>query len=228
MKRLISVLSIAILSCVLMACSAFSPEQPERVPEPEKSFGLLKPNEKQSLMNYSFIGSQILQRRCVVCHDSSKKVNFETYELVKANLQQIKDAVFVKETMPKLGTLTEEEKRLLWNWIFLEAPFQSEVNPPEIDSLTPSYESIQRHIFEPACITCHNETNTGKRVRLDRQSLLDSPLVLIDLENVDESGLLVALNRKDEKRMPPEKEGYAALKPEQIQIIRDWIKNGAN
>ena len=63
---------------------------------------------------------------------------------------------------------------------------------------------------------------------LDRQSLLDSPLMLIDLVNVDESGLLIALERTDDKRMPLAEEGYSALAPEQIRIIREWISNGAN
>lgn len=91
-----------------------------------------------------------------------------------------------------------------------------------------TYESIRSHIIEPKCLTCHNPTGEGNKVPLDRQGLLDSPLELVLPGNADESGLIIALERKDDKRMPPAKEGYSALKPEQIQIIREWINNGAN
>ncbi|OYZ23551.1 MAG: hypothetical protein B7Y39_04390 [Bdellovibrio sp. 28-41-41] len=227
MKTLVRFTSLILMAGVLSSCYYTRLKTPATVVDDQK-FGYLKPAEKMSMMNYDFIGSRILKPRCIACHDSSKNVNLETYDLVKSNLLKIKNAVFIEESMPKRGSLTDEEKRLLWNWILLDAPFQSEQTPPQEEPMVATYDSIRMHIFEPICSTCHNPDGTGKRVLLDRQSLLDSPLVLIDLENNDESGLLVALERKDDKRMPPAKEGYSALKPEQIEIIREWIKNGAN
>ena len=193
-----------------------------------QNFGDLKPDEKLSMMNYTFINSRILQPKCVSCHGGSGDVNIESYDSIKSNLSKIQEAVFVTETMPKRGALTSEEKRLLWNWIRMGAPRESAEPPPEEEPMIATYESIRSHIIEPKCLTCHNPAGEGNKVPLDRQGLLDSPLELVLPGNADESGLIIALERKDDKRMPPAKEGYSALKPEQIQIIREWINNGAN
>lgn len=227
MKALIRFLSLVLMAGVLSSCHYTRLKTPPEAIDNQK-FGNLKPAEKMSMMNYDFISSRILKPRCIACHDSSKDVNLETYDLVKSNLLKIKNSVFVEESMPKRGSLTDEEKRLLWNWILLDAPIRSEEESPEVEPMIATFDSIRMNIFEPVCSTCHNPDGTGKRILLDRQSLLDSPLLLIDFEIPEESGLLVALERKDDKRMPPAKEGYSALKPEQIEIIREWIKNGAN
>ncbi len=179
-------------------------------------------------MNYGFINSRVLQPRCVSCHRAGEKVNLETYESVFSQLATIDKAVFVEQTMPKRGQLRDDERRWLGNWLRAGAPLNSPKPPPMVEPLVATYESIRQHIFEPVCLTCHHPTGTGKQILLDRQSLLDSPLMLIDLVNVDESGLLIALERTDHKRMPLAEEGYSALAPEQIRIIREWISNGAN
>lgn len=194
-----------------------------------QNFGDINSEEKATLMNYKFISSKILEAKCTSCHGSSGNVNLESYESVVANLDKIQTSVFVAQTMPKQGALTPEEKRLLWNWIKMGAPLDSVVPPPpEEEPLIATYESIRTHIIEPKCITCHNPTGTGNKIGLDKESLLNSPLELVLPGNADESGLIIALERTDNKRMPPAEEGYSALKAEQIQIIRNWINNGAN
>ncbi len=193
-----------------------------------QNFGELKPGEQATMMNYKFINSRIFQAKCTSCHGNSGDVNLESYDAVKANLSKIQSAVFAEQTMPKRGTLEPDEKRLLWNWIRAGAPLDSAEPPPPEDPLVATYDSIRTHIIETKCITCHNPTGTGKRVGLDREALLNSPLELVLPGNADESGLIIALERIDDKRMPPAKEGYVALKAEAIQVIREWIMNGAN
>ncbi|HEY8272238.1 MAG TPA: c-type cytochrome domain-containing protein [Pseudobdellovibrionaceae bacterium] len=95
------------------------------------------------------------------------------------------------------------------------------------EPLVPSYESINKRIFIAACKDCHNSGGSGKRVLLDKVSLLNSPLELVIPGNPDESGLVLSLERNDDKRMPPSKEGYAPLKEEEKAVIRKWIENGA-
>ena len=56
---------------------------------------------------------------------------------------------------------------------------------------------------------------------------MNSPLELVIPGNADESGLVVALERSDDKRMPPGKEGYSVLKDDAKLAIRKWIENGA-
>lgn len=190
--------------------------------------GDLLPEEKASMMNYSFINSRIFQPKCVACHRAGDKVNLQTYDAVFSQLAAINRAVFVDQIMPKRGELTGDERRLLANWLRLGGPLVSPKGPPPVEPLIATYDSIRQHIFEPICLNCHNPKGSGKRVMLDRQSLLDSPLILIDTTNVEESGLLIALERADDKRMPLAKEGYSALAPEEINVIREWITNGAN
>lgn len=193
-----------------------------------QALGTIDQNEKLTMMNYEFINTRIISPKCMNCHGNSGNVNLESYENVVSHLASIRKTVFVEQTMPKRGSLTTDEKRLLMNWIALGAPRQSEAPPPQDNNpLVPTFESINQHIFEPACLSCHSLTGTGKRILLDKASLLNSPLELVIPGNADESGLVVDVERTDDKRMPPAKEGYSELKPEQKAAIRKWIMNGA-
>lgn len=193
-----------------------------------QAFGNLDPQEKLTMMNYQFISSRILEPKCTSCHGTSGRINLETYDSVVSHLNVIKKSVFQEQTMPKRGALTNDEKRLLWNWISLGAPRESDAPPPpELDPLVPTYESINKHIFQTRCIDCHNPTGSGKRILMDKESLLNSPLELIIPGNSDESGLVIALERSDDKRMPPAKDGYSELTDEEKLAIRRWIDSGA-
>ncbi|MBN8538938.1 MAG: hypothetical protein J0L82_01025 [Deltaproteobacteria bacterium] len=225
MKTVFRALSLMLVAGLIGACNYTRLKEGA---DTVQNFGDVSPSEKATMMNYRFINSRILEAKCTSCHGNSGDVNLESYELVKANLSKIQTAVFVEQTMPKRGALTLEEKRLLWNWINMGAPLESAESPPEEEPLIATYESIRSHIIEPKCITCHNPMGTGNKVGLDKESLLNSPLELVLPGSADESGLIIALERKDDKRMPPAKEGYSALKPEVIQVIREWINNGAN
>jgi mono/diheme cytochrome c family protein len=131
--------------------------------------------------------------------------------------------------MPKNGHLSTEERRLFWHWLEMGAPKDSEGLPPDQNQkpLIATYDSINEHIFQKVCVDCHSPGKSGKRVPLDKESLLNSPLELVLPGNPDESGLVVAIERNDEKRMPPAKEGYSTLKAEEKAAIRKWIENNA-
>lgn len=184
---------------------------------------------EQAKLSYSLINSEILQTKCIGCHGNSGGVNLETYQNIFDNLSKIKTSVFSKKTMPKNNSLTAEQEKMLWNWIELNAPeyAQTPENEPQSEPLTPTYSSIYKNIFAPKCISCHSPGNQAERVPLDKEELLDSPLELVLPNNPDESGLVIAVERTDRKRMPPEKEGYAPLKDEEKSAIRKWIADGA-
>lgn len=188
------------------------------------------PKEEQLKLSYDLINQKVLQPKCVSCHGSSGGVNLESYENVKSWLGDIKRSVFVTSTMPKKNILTDEEKRYLWNWIEIGAPVaaQNPVDQPiEPDPLTATYDSIYKNIFVSKCNTCHSDGNSGERVPLTKAELLDSPLELVLPENPDESGLVIAVERDDYKRMPPAKDGYEALEEQEKVVIRKWIEDGA-
>ena len=187
------------------------------------------PEEKLSSLSYSVVGQKIFSPKCISCHGNSGNISLESYSDITRNIALIKKAVFDEKTMPKRGSLTEEELSYLWNWIKLGAPEQAQNGnvAPIPEPILPTYDSISRNVFQTSCKDCHNPTGTGKRILFDKDALLNSPLELIIPNNPDESGLVVTLERIDSKRMPPAKEGYSALKDEAKAAIRKWIENGA-
>lgn len=187
------------------------------------------PPDQKAQLSYGLVDAQVLGPRCVACHGTSGGVSLERYSDVMANLDKIKNAVFVTHTMPKRGDLNDREMSILWSWIEIGAPEQApgcgnECNPPPLE---PTYDSIKQNIFERKCVACHSPGKPAARVSLEKNDLLNSPLELALPGNPDESGLVIAVERNDDKRMPPAKEGYSPLKTEEKSAIRDWIQNGA-
>lgn len=97
--------------------------------------------------------------------------------------------------------------------------------PPTIP-LGPTFTAIKENIFLKRCTTCHSETGSGKRIPLaTKEDLLNSPLELVIPKNSDESGLVLAITRTDDKRMPPPPR--KSLTEDEINAIKLWIQNGA-
>lgn len=183
-------------------------------------------------LSYGVINEKVFLPKCISCHGASGQIRLETYSDVVQNLALIKKTVFDEKSMPKRGFLNSEELSYLWSWMKMGAPEQAQnggTNPPPaaMPPIEPTFDSINTHVFQSSCKECHNAAGTGKRVLLDRESLMTSPLELILPGNPDESGLVVAIERSDDKRMPPANEGYAELKLEIKLAVRKWIKNGA-
>lgn len=199
-------------------------------PESENNQKYILSSEKLSELSYSLLNQKVFAPKCVSCHGNSGGVNLENFAEVTNNLNGIKNSVFITGTMPRQNGLTDEEMSLLWNWIKLGAPEQAQnpTFPPVVsEPLQPTFASIDKNIFQTKCFTCHRPGQSGQRVPLDKDSLVNSPLELVIPENADESGLVIAIERTDYKRMPPAKEGYAALKDNEKEVIRLWITNGA-
>ncbi len=99
-------------------------------------------------------------------------------------------------------------------------------NPPDL-LLEPKFSSIKEKIFEHKCVSCHGTGITAEKVPLMKwDELLNSPRELVIPKNTEESGLLIAIERTDDKRMPPPSSDFP-LKTEEITAIRDWILQGA-
>lgn len=186
------------------------------------------PPEQKAQLSYVYIYQTVFAPKCVSCHGNSGRVNLETYQGALDHLSVIKKSVFQKQNMPRLGSLSFNQKAALWNWIEMGAPKDGDGTLPPPDPITPTYDSIDQHIFQVKCITCHTAGKTGERILLDKESLLNSPLELVIPGNADESGLVVAVERADDKRMPTAKEGYSKLTDEEIGAIRKWIMDGAS
>ena len=202
--------------------------KPQHIP-PDKHAEFKLPQEKIASLSYGLINEKIFKNKCIYCHDNSKKIGLENYADVVKNLKGIKTSVFDEKSMPKKGLLTNEELSTLWNWIQLGAPKFAKDGSPVVspEPILATYDSINKNVFQTSCKDCHNPKESGKRVLLDKESLLNSPLELIIPGNADESGLTLAIERIDNKRMPPAKDGYAIVSDEAKLAIRKWIENGA-
>ena len=184
-------------------------------------------SEEKLKLSYNVLNQKVFFPKCVSCHGESGGVNLESYSEILKSLDLVKQSVFFTQSMPKNNFLTQDEKRLLWNWIDMDAPQQAQdpiSEPPWPEPIQANYESINKNIFIPKCNSCHSTGNTGGRILLTKEDLLNSPMELVLPGNPDESGLVIAVERDDKKRMPPEKDGYAGLKDEEKIAIRKWIE----
>lgn len=187
------------------------------------------PKEQKAKLSYAYVNQQVFLPKCVSCHGTSGGVSLDSFSQVQSRIRSIKAAVFEKKTMPKNDSLSQEQLSILWSWIDIGAPeTQPDSEPVETTPLAAKFESIDKNIFQIRCITCHSPTGTGKRILLGKSDLLSSPLDLVLPGNPDESGLVIAIERADDKRMPPAKGGYSELKIDEKLAIREWIKNGAS
>lgn len=216
-------IAFILLIFVLASCRA------THVPGLIEDKKLTLPQQKLSTLSYALLNQSVFIPKCVSCHGTSGKVRLETYPDLVDNKNLIIKAVFQEKTMPKRGSLSNEELSYLWNWLQMGSPqfaLNGQIDPP-FEPLIATYDSIDKHIFQVACKDCHNPEGSGKRILLDKDSLMSSPLELILPGNPEESGLVIAIERNDGKRMPPSKEGFSALSSEAKAIVRTWIENGA-
>ncbi|GAB5442464.1 MAG: hypothetical protein Fues2KO_28130 [Fuerstiella sp.] len=85
-------------------------------------------------------------------------------------------------------------------------------------------------LLQEKCYSCHGVLKQEGNLRLETLPLMqqggDSGAV-ISAGNADDSLLLERVAADEDYRMPPADEG-AALKPDEIELLRRWIKQGAN
>jgi mono/diheme cytochrome c family protein len=187
-------------------------------------------------LSYGVVRARVFSPRCIACHGNSGGVNLDSYESTITNLVQIRRTTLELKTMPKGAPLSKDEAALLSAWIQMGAPKDAPNGSsapaplPGSGPLEPTFLSIKENIFSNRCVVCHNAAAPGaaKNVPLDNKSdLLNSPRDLVLPGNADESGLVIAIERNDDKRMPPASSGAASLSADEIKKIRQWIQSGA-
>ena len=97
-----------------------------------------------------------------------------------------------------------------------------------------SFNETIQPILSENCYACHGLDSAARKasLRLDRADFAYAPHgqsgPAIIPGNPDKSPLIRRIESKDPKfRMPPE-EAHRALKPEQIALLRQWVKEGAH
>ncbi len=212
------------------------PPSPKPSPSPSPTPGPWNPND----LSYEFVNQEVLKPRCLVCHGSGASIGLETYSLVKSRMRDIIRAVLVEKSMPKNAALSKREYDILLTWIANGAPELPDTEPkptpgptatpsptPTPAPLEPTFDSIKKNILTVRCIACHSGTGPAKHIPMQtREDLVDSPREIVIPGNPDESGIVLAIERTDSKRMPPPDAG-AALSQKEKDVIRKWIQDGA-
>lgn len=116
---------------------------------------------------------------------------------------------------------------LLFAWLLFLAPttFAFDRMVDEHDQL---YLQSIKPLLEKHCYACHGGLKQEAGLRLDTAASIlqggnSGPVV--DSADVSQSELLKRITANDESLMPPKHEGER-LKPEQVQMISDWMKSG--
>ena len=195
---------------------------------------------------YEWISKNIIESRCVLCHNTLKprgKVDLSSYEALIASTGkekrpivpgQAEKSTFFLELLeqkmpPDIKKLTNEETAALRLWIEQGAvggpipPNPGPVptpNPPE-----PNYVWLQRNVFGRKCGSCHGIPQTIAKVDFTTyNTLLGSlgkklkPLVP---HSPEQSGIYTEIVSGS---MPPARKANSAV---EIEAVRQWINNGA-
>jgi uncharacterized membrane protein len=177
----------------------------------------------------------IIKARCATCHGTKMgnmgKVNLETFAAVLEKVDEIEHAVFEKNSMPPGNALEDKLLAKLRAWIDSGTPLD------EKGERRPTYASIQSQILGKKCVSCHTGENAAAGIRLDSyDGIMGSevkgaegkPAVpLVSPEKPSASRMVQVLWQKDKKFMPPSWSKIAALTPEEVALIKRWIKTGA-
>lgn len=185
-------------------------------------------------VSYSMVSSRVFQPYCISCHGSSGGVNFESYDSAKSVLSRIQQAVFVGKTMPKAPSpaLGPEDSKILAAWIKAGGPEMplnggpdTQPSPPVLE---PRFASIKSLIIDRKCLRCHSAGGLAERVPLGTlDNLLNSPLDIVIPKNADESDIVLVLQTGARKPMPPLDSGITPVSAGELQIVKEWINNGA-
>lgn len=206
-----------IVGVLISGCQFYYKEKPQE--------GFLLPSDLSSI-SYQMVSEKVLSTRCISCHGNSGGVNLESYASVKQHLGAIERTALITKTMPKNGSLNSSELALLSAWIKAGAPENPQAPIPE-EPLKANFDSIKKKIIDRRCIACHSLEGKASGVPLTSlKEILDSPREIVIPYNPDESGLILATERMDGKRMPPPETGNP-LSQDEISILRQWIEIGA-
>lgn len=102
-------------------------------------------------------------------------------------------------------------------------------NPPPTPENQTTFTWIKKNIFEAPthqCLDCHVEFGRAEDYPLDELSKILATPGMIDQAQPDKSLLIEAVTRT-QRPMPPRRPGYSPLTQEEVDILREWIRQGA-
>jgi hypothetical protein len=133
--------------------------------------------------------------------------------------------------MPPSGPLSKNEAKILRTWIDAGMPLNAGESGEPVPTVVPTFQSIRSNIFETRCIRCHGPGASHDDINIYDLSTLTGAKGWVVAYDPEKSELFQDITKTGKGRMPPiAKPGKPAvdpLTPEQIDVIRTWILNGA-
>ena len=195
--------------------------------------------ELLSKVSYQMVKTEVFDKSCVSCHGVSGGVNLESYESAVAVLARIKTSTIDEKRMPKAPDppLSQRQREVLSAWIQVggrKLPADGSDAPVEPSpELKPTFSSIHALILQPKCVRCHRADSDSQAKEMPfttYEEIRNHPRYVVNPDNPEEGeSLLTAVLRAGaNKPMPPPDSGISPVKPEELLIIEEWIRRGAN
>lgn len=209
----------------------------------------------QSKISYEQINRLILKDNCIRCHNPSNAkgdVSIASFAEVRASLSDIQYSALTTQEMPPKNPLSADLQNLLQMWIEQGAPevvsadvvetptptaspvSNASPTPASTPSLAPilvaTYASIREGVFVPKCLKCHSE---GERAE---DFPLDSYVAMMAVSANEKGEFMIVsgdpsastlVKEIEAGKMPTKKSGLPPVTPEELNVIRQWILEGA-
>ncbi|CAM9970349.1 unnamed protein product [Chrysoparadoxa australica] len=200
----------------LMSCGNYE----EFKEDPSSAFTQVAPS---SALTFKEVQEQVLGPKCLRCHPG-----YSDYDTVNGSLQAIVAAVRTNR-MPQDGPLSNEEKTILFSWVFSGAPrgdAPTPQQPTDPNILEPTYASISKNILGKKCVVCHNPQGRVPFLDLStREAIWKQRNQLLNFEKPEESYILEVINDPFEP-MPPLNSPFEQLTEEEKAVLTEWIAKG--
>lgn len=196
--------------------------------------------EMLAKVSYQMVKQEVLDKSCVSCHDGQgPNLNLATYDSAVSVLEKIKSSTLDERRMPKApeAPLTVRQREVLAAWVQVGGRLLpadgSDTPPPPPPVLTPNFSSIHKLILQPKCISCHRVDSNSRANEMPfttYDQIRNHPRYVVNPDNPEEGeSLLTAVLRFGaNKLMPPPESGISPVKTEELLIIEEWIRRGAN
>ena len=196
-------------------------------------------------LSYASVNAQVFSAHCLDCHGTKGGVNLETYGETVKHLGAIKNALLSKQMPPPADAanyppLSESQIGLVVAWIEAGAPELSggipdpvptpEPTPndplPPAETLKPTYASINKLIFGPKkCLECHVAGGRAEDYPMTtREEIIDPKIGLVNFSEPEKSSLVMSIQ---DGSMPPRRLNLPKIPEEDINVIIEWIRQGA-
>lgn len=227
---------IVLAAAALLLWSLFTPIREER-------------RRRQLAEKQAPFAREILKRNCYMCHGEDPETTQKDLDVLDHALLLSSERRLVVPGSPKasrlllriedgsmppeedeehLPRLTQHEVDILEQWILGGAPpfpEEDQLVPPVVVSSALAREA--KEIFIAHCYQCHRSADAKGGIRILHHRLLLSLRKVVIPYRPDESELFQLLTTKDMKRrMPPPAEALP-LSPQEVDVIRRWIAEGA-